>query len=166
MPEKIQDIVRPDPDQLASEWVGQPGLMLRYCELEADARHEHDQAKAYLDLVEAELLLEIRDDPEPFGLPARPNKEVVEAGVTVHKRYRRALRKFLDAKHALDVMSAAVRAVEQRKKSLEKLVELKLMHYYADPKPPRDVQGAREFADDSSKLEARRGIPAKKVRGK
>ena len=50
----------------------------------------------------------------------------------------------IDARYEFNTAKGAVRAVDQRKESLENLVRLHGQHYFAGPKIPRDLSSEVE----------------------
>lgn len=149
---KSEDLIQIDRNSLDDEWVEQPGLYHRYAVALADAKQELDYEKANLDLVKAELDADIRTDPEAYGL-ARTTESAIESTILTQKRYRVAQKKVREAKHRVDVLSAAVGALDHRRKALENLVSLFLADYYSKPKAP---DGAREKMAEVEKRVVRR----------
>lgn len=130
--------IRIDETALDVEWLEQPRLMMRYANHAADTRQSLDLAKENLDIVRAEVDKSIRSDPDRFGI-AKITEAAVTAAILTDDRYREANKKLLDAKYEMDIASAAVRAVEQRKDALENLVKLHGQQYFAGPRIPRDI---------------------------
>ena len=144
-----------DENALDQEWVLQPRKYFRYAAKLADARRDLDQSKTEVELVKAELELAIRSNPEKFDL-----QKVTEAAVTAtvlsQAEYGRARQAALDAKHTVDVLEAAVTALEHRKRALEGLVQLRLANYFSSPKAP---EGDREgMAEMEKRLVRGRGV--------
>ena len=54
---------------LDKEWLGQADLYHSYAVQLADARYELDEAKREQDVTEADLSLQIREDPEAYDCP-------------------------------------------------------------------------------------------------
>lgn len=143
-----------DENALDREWVGQPRLFFRYAAKLADARRDSEQAKTEVELVKAELELAIRSSPEKFEL-AKITEAAVTATVLSQGEYGRVRQASLDAKHTVDVLEAAVTALEHRKRALEGLVQLRLANYYSSPKAP---EGAKEdMAEMEKRLVRNRG---------
>ena len=147
-----------DNDRLDQEWLRQPQLTREAGRREADARHEHAMAKARLDVVTARLSTEIRRTPGKFGLPDKPTVGQVEAAVTVQKDYADAVDAVNLAKRDMDYAAADTAAFLDRRKALERLVELLALDYWAEREPRAQSQKARELADDVRKRSARQGI--------
>lgn len=148
-----QSVVSVDPDRLDQEWVGQASLYLKYAEAEADARHAHAEAKAGLELVEARLSLAVRSTPSEYELPDKPTEGAIKAAITCAAEYKQAVGELNAAKHKLDLLAATTSALDHRRKALENLVQLEVMAYRSDPRPPR---GGDAGVADAQKTAARK----------
>lgn len=135
---------RIDPERLDTEWLKQPQLSRKLGEEEADARHAQTRAKNRLALVEAQLTLRVRKNPQAYGLD-KATEASIAAAVTEHSEYQSALREYEDATHKANLASALTTAAVDRRKSLENLVELQQLNYIAE-RGPRD-KSERVFGD-------------------
>jgi len=135
--------------ELDKEWIEQPRLYHKYARKLADARLAFDEAKANLDLVSADLDNKIRESPEDYDL-----EKVTEPGikncVLLQDEYREAIQALNDARHEVNVLEAAVSALDHRKRALEKLVDLFAMDYFAEPKTPKTSR-AKEYVEDKKR---------------
>ena len=140
------DYHRIDKHRLPEEWDRQPQLYRYHADLLVEAEYEHDKAKTNLELIEAEVQLEVRRDPASFGLE-KTTEGSIAAAVTVNVHVLEAKRRLNEAKHSVGVHKAACRTVEQRKSSLENQTTLALNDFYAQPRVKgedlRDVQKAK-----------------------
>lgn len=141
-----------DRHRLDDEWTQQPRMYFCYAAKLADARQELDRAKTELDLVDAELDIKIRKNPELFDLP-KVTESVIKSTIVAAGAHIRANDFVIDAKHAVDVLVAAVTALDHKKKALENMVSLQLANYYSSPKAP---EGARERMNEVNKRSIRR----------
>ncbi len=132
-----------DKHKLDEEWLQQPKLRRQAGEREADLRAEYERAKRRRDVTEAELSLACRRDPEKFGLDKATDKSV-EAAVVAHPRMEVVEREVITSKHDLDIQVALVHALDDRKKALEKLVDLFLANYWAEPRT-KTTEASRAF---------------------
>lgn len=139
--------------RLDREWVRQPSLYFEYANKLADARKEAEDLRGEMDVVAAETDKAVRDDPERYGVE-KVTESTVKAAVLKSKAYRRALAAYNEARHSMDVMQAAVTALEHRKRALTMLVELHGQNYFADPKITASRE-ARESVEETSKKGAR-----------
>lgn len=148
-----------DPDRLDEQWCGQPGLYHAAAVRLADARQAHAEAKAALDVTEAELSLAVRRDPQdPAWRLDKATEASVAAAVLTQPGYRKALQAVIEAKHAVDVLEADVWALDHRKKGLENMVQLRLADYYSEPRKPRDVskEDVRRLESDAQRKQLAR----------
>jgi len=129
-----------DENALDKEWTFQPRLYFRYAAKLADAKRDADQAKTEVELTKAELELAIRTNPEKFDLQ-KVTESAVASTVLAQAEYGRVRQADLDARHTVDILQAAVAALDHRKRALEGLVQLRLANYYSSPRAP---QGAEE----------------------
>jgi hypothetical protein len=150
--EEMELDVTPDPDQLDRNWIDQPRLRLHYGRELADARRDLAQAKADLEVTEAELDLAIRADPKEYGLE-KVTETAVKATVLMQPVFKGSQKKLLRCQHSVDVMQAAVSAIDHKKSALEELVRLRLADYYSECRAP---EGAKEPMEEMTKAAVRR----------
>lgn len=131
-----------DARRLDKMWIEQPKLARAAGVREADARHAHAQAKARLDVIGAQLTLEIRKNPGAHDLRDKPTTDEIAAAVTVDKRYQDALTALNRRKYELDVATADTTAFVDRRKALERLVELTALEFHSE-REPRAKDGKR-----------------------
>ena len=127
-----------DESALDVEWLGQPVLTIKYAQLSAQAKMELDRAKMELDIATASLDLEIRKNPEKFGLPKVTEGAIVSI-IAMQESWKKVNEKYFEAKYNQSVMADAMRAISDRKDALENLVRLHGQQYFAGPKVPRDL---------------------------
>ena len=150
-----------DVDALDVEWADQPSLMLRYTKVAAEARMELDKAKEDLGTVKAEIDLQIREDPESFGI-AKVTESAIQSAIILDDGFNKANEKCLQLAYEFEMAQGAVRAVDQRKQALENLVKLHGLQYFAGPKIPRNLsyeyqqKQKQKSADDNIKIVRRR----------
>lgn len=154
--EKAKAVMVLDEAALDQEWLKQPRLTLRWALAEADARNEVNQKKAKLDLVEARIKRAVRCDPTKFDLKEKPTEGSINEVVAVHTDYLAALEDLNDAKHAQDQLAGVVAALTDRRRALERLVELKQIDYYGEPRPKGGA--SREAMADGLKKTARQPL--------
>lgn len=138
-----------DLSRLDEEWLQLPRAYFRHAMRLAEARAAHERAKARLDVVEAEIDREIRLEPKAFGLE-KATEGAIDKAVTLDRRYRAAVRRVVEARHAVDVGQAVCDALEHKKKALENLVHLHGMAYFSTPRPPA---GRRAEVDEIERRE-------------
>lgn len=150
-----------DPFRLDEEWVKQPRFYHEWAVRLSAMRRLRDQAKAGLDVVRAEVWAQVAADPAAAGLVKTTDTALGNA-VVADKRVQAARKALIDAEHEVDVLEAAVAAIDQRKRALESLVQLHLSDYYATP---RVKTATREAVDEMEAhlmgLRAQKTLPTK-----
>lgn len=141
-----------DPLRLDEEWLRQPELYLDYAERLAEAKKLHAQAKAQLDLTNAKLYTDICERPSYYGL-MKTTKDLVDAVITQEEDFQKATQALIKAKYNMDLLDAAVTALDHRKKALENMVWLHGQSYFATP---RDKGGTNEAAKDGVRRRGQR----------
>ena len=130
--------IRIDPNALDVEWLEQPELMRKYVKHTADMEKEKDDAKEKLDITKARIEMEIRNNPENFGL-AKVTEGGILSTILLQEEYQEVSREYNNAKYEYNIAVAAVKAIDQRKTALENLVRLLSASYFAGPQVPRDL---------------------------
>lgn len=141
-----------DVNRLDEEWVRQPELYRRYAEAAADAKRVHEEAKNDLEVIRADVEQMVRKNPESFGL-AKTTEGAIKTAIDLNEKVREAEEAVIEARHAMDVMQAAVGALDHRKSALGDLVRLFLADYFSKPQVD---EGSKEAVDDMEKRRTRR----------
>lgn len=152
-----------DPNRLDREWLSQAQLTRRTGYSEADARHLYNQAKATLDVVEARLKLAVGRNPSEYNLKDKPTVAEIAAAVVVQKQYQDAEDAVRLAAYELDVRKADSTACLDRRKALERLVELLALDYHAERGEPAPKTEAGRAAAARMRDRAIGGLPAADV---
>ncbi len=147
-----------DEMKLDREWLGQAESYFRFASKLANAKRSYDEADNDVKVLKAELELAIRSNPSQYGLD-KVTEGVVAAAVLVQPEYKKSMEELRDHRHAVDIFSAAVEAMQHRKRALEKLVDLQLSNYYAAPVASKEN---REAVDEMNKATTRRRIGVKR----
>lgn len=149
-----------DPDALDVECLRQPTLFSRYAREEARAKKRHAEAWENVKVVRSELVL------EAAGMKELKNASQQEAFYRDHPRHQEAKRQLAQAEFEMNMASAAVSSMYQRKYMLEKLVALGLADYFARPAVPRNLsQEAQSYqAQREEATEQSRGRAARRLR--
>jgi hypothetical protein len=141
-----------DEHRLDKEWVNQPTLFFTWARKLADARQQLEEAKASLDVVYAELDNAIRERPGKYGLE-KITESAIKQLIPSQAPYAEALAAVNTTKHRVDVLQAAVTALEHRKRALENLVDLHGQNYFAEPTAPAH---SRERVQETTKQQIRK----------
>ena len=107
-----------------------PSQIFEAGELVADTRRALDEYKRRLELKEAEVDTEVRADPVSKGI-LKITESAVSAAIDMDAGVQLLKQQVIESKHANDVAYAAANALDAKRKSLESLVQLKNIGYYA-----------------------------------
>jgi len=129
------DLIRIDPDALDVEWVEQPGRFLHLAEQLAHARKSLETAEQNYEVQEAKVAKSIREEAT--------GKRMTEGAIKEHlarsPKLTEAKNEIIQTRYEMEILAAAVRAMDVRKQALENLVRLQGQAYFAGPKEPRDL---------------------------
>lgn len=139
-----------DKHRLHLEWERQPKLYREAADKLADADSEVDRLKGMMELAAAEIEMEVRENPQGFGMK-KATEASVEKAVIMDQRFQRAQSAFLGAKAKARHLRAEVMYLDQRKTAIEYLSKLRLAAYFADPRISGDE---REVGDEELRREA------------
>ncbi len=146
-----ESIIDIDLYQLHKEWLEQASKVLHYGSKLADAKFEHAELKAELEICQADAANSIRSNPEKYGLE-KTTIDTVRDKVTVDVKVIDTQVRMNQAKHTIDQLEAVVNALEHRKKALENLVVLEGREYFAAPREPKEAE-VREKMDQAKMKE-------------
>lgn len=132
-----------DETALDLDWLGQPALMMKYARHSAQMQKTLEETKQNLDIVKAEVALDIRKTPANYGIE-KVTDASVESCILTTKKYKDAHKEYLEAKYEADMAKGAVNAFDQRKSALENLVKLHGQQYFAGPRIPHDLTWERQ----------------------
>lgn len=127
-----------DPDALDVEWLEQPRLMLKYGQIAAEAKNTADNLKEALDSFKAGLDLDIRKEPEKFGI-AKITEGAIQSAILQDDKHKELSEELANARYEAEMAKVASMAISTRKDALENLVRLFGMQYFAGPNLPRDL---------------------------
>ena len=120
-----------DPMRLEEEWKRHPALYKDIADSAVEAQEIFDIAKSKLDLVEAELDDDIRQNPDEYDL-VKVTETSVKSKILQDPKYKAAQSALIDARKNLGLAKAAVDAFEHKKRALTLLVELYIHDYYSE----------------------------------
>ena len=129
-----------DPENLDVEWLEQPHKMRKITKLQAYLKKKMDLAEEKMDLVKADIDRSIRENPEKYGITTKLTETLITNTIKQQDEYKDAHLEYLDVRYEYECAKGAVIAFEQRKASLENLVKLHGMSYFAGPKIPRNIK--------------------------
>ncbi len=131
-----------DETALDVELLEQPILMKKYGDVVSEARKELDYMKEQLDAVKAELSKEIRADPDAFGL-GKITENLVADTIILQDSYKKAAEEVVEAQYRYGMAKSAFDAIASRKDTLDGLIKLYGMQYFAGPSIPRNLSEER-----------------------
>lgn len=160
-----------DPDALDIELLRHAPLFYKYSKYEKECKEEADRAKLRVSLaheevktIRSKLILEASKDPK------MKNATLIEAFYRTQPEYKAAKQKMFDAEEELiqsekefGDATSAVWAFNTRKVTLENLVKLVAMDYFARPSEPRDLKAEM---DKEKEREERHNKSMDKAAGK
>jgi hypothetical protein len=129
-----KDDLKINKNKLDIEWIKQPQLYMQYAEQLAEADRKKQQAKEKLEVQKALTDKEIRENAL-----SKMTEVMVQAGITLDSEYIKVLENYREKCYEYNIVSAAVKAFEQRKSALENLVKLYLSGYFSDCKEPGEI---------------------------
>lgn len=118
--------------RLDKEWVEQPRLYRIYASKLTKAKKKLRRLEAQLDIVDAELDLMIRRNPDKYL--SRVSEKAITNVILLHPRHQKAQGRVHKARHRVDVCESWVKLLDHRKKALENEVHLFGMNYFSLPR--------------------------------
>jgi hypothetical protein len=137
--EDLESLVEIDEYNLDRECSVQSTRVLRWGLRLADAKFDADEAKANIDLVEAEIDKRIRDRPKAHGLD-KITESAIKLVVQRHPDYVTAVHAYNVRVKRAARTQAVVNALNHRKTMLETMVHLRGQMYFGEPRPDSDLR--------------------------
>lgn len=155
-------------NELHKEWLRQPSLYGRYAMEWADANKLLNKLKRELKVTEKEAKKAIDEKFSQLSFEARkggedkigvkPTEASVQSWIISHPDYKsvvefqesyveKVAQKFIDAQYDVDLLSEALKSLEQRKTALEQEVYLWGKKYFSGPIGPYDLDQDSDFVD-------------------
>lgn len=162
MKDKVYDVFDIDLNRLEEECADQSLLYIEYSEKLKSARNKESEAKADMELTEAEIGLAIRKNPSKYKLPkdCRITESMISTTVLTTKKYKKVRAEYMKTKGRADTLQTYVNALEHRKRMITNLQELHGQQYWSKPFVP---SGYRKVVREAEKMAAR---SKKKKKGK
>lgn len=129
----VMEEVAIDRNALDYECIRQSMLYAKSSEELAATTYKRDSVKQELEKLEAEVDMEIRADPEEYGLNAKPTETAIRAALNMDKRVVEKKTDLIDVTYDVNVAMGMKNAYEHKKTCLELLVKLYISGYWADP---------------------------------
>lgn len=122
-----------DESNLHEEWFRQADLYHEAAVELAELRHQLDLAESKKEVMQAELRLTVRQNPSKYGL-SKVTEGSIDEIVTTHNKMTSVIEDVNTLKYKVNIAKAMVDALDQKKRALEKLVDLFLSDYWAEPR--------------------------------
>ncbi len=120
-----------DKHNLDVEWMNQPQLFIDWGEKEIDAEARVDKAEASLDLIKAQIDSRIRSENKEGKI----TENFIANAIIQDEKYQLAITELIQAKTQKRIFALARKAFEfQRNKALDRLTDLFLSNYWAEPR--------------------------------
>lgn len=133
-----EEDIRIDCEALDVEWIYQPELMRRYTKYAAFTKQQLDAAKERMDVGKARIEMEIRKNPQEFGID-KATESAIQSTILLQEEYQTLSQNHINARYENDIANGAVRAMDQKKTALENLVKLLSASYFAAPQAVRNL---------------------------
>jgi len=111
------------------------------------SENEKDQAKDKLELLRAQLDVQIRDNPKKFGLE-KITEAAISSTILQNKEYREAQEYYNNTMGNLRILKIAVESINKKQSSMEGLLKLYLGEYYSKEAPREIKENAAERVAD------------------
>jgi len=129
----LKEKISLDKNSLDYECMRQSMLYAEASERLATTTFKKDTCKEELETLKCEIDMEVRADPESFGLMAKPTESAIRAASLIEKRIVEKTEEFLSLTYLANEAMGIKNAFEHKKTMLELLVKLYISGYYADP---------------------------------
>lgn len=120
-----------DVHNMQEECAGHPAVHFDYGVLHADALRERRMAELEEQEVQAAVDDEVRSDLTNRGV--KFTETALRRSVENDDRYKAARRKALDAAHKVNVLAAALEALNDKTRMLTNITNMQLAHWQAEP---------------------------------
>lgn len=130
---ELKDDLAIDKMSLDEEWERQPLLYLKYANDLAEAEINRDNLKDLIDVEKAAVERKIREKPEDYGITGKPTEGAIKAAILGDKEIEKITIEYFEASKEAKLLGSIVKALDHRKKALEKLVDLFLSGYFSRP---------------------------------
>lgn len=136
-----------DPNNLEEEWMKQPILYERAVNKMIDEMRMRDEAKYDLDKILVETASDIRKNPGNYGIEKLTESAIIENRDS-DENVLRAQKLYNSMNQNYNLARGFLDAVENRKRALEKLVDLWKGQYFSTPREPNmQIEGGKRLGD-------------------
>lgn len=125
-----------DAHSLDKEWLQQPALYMKYGIEWVKAISVRDSLKDSIKVIESQVDMEVRDNPEAYSL-SKVTEAAVRSCVEQDERVTEVRQQFLQAKEAADILGIMRDSILQRRDALNNLTQLHITGYYSSTSIPQ-----------------------------
>lgn len=132
---------------LEEDFLSQTRRMQRATDKQAEAKKDLAEAEAEFKAVAAELKNKIRSHPKKYGADKATEGAINEL-VILQPEYQEAQQQVIEAQYLVDLLGGEIRTLDDRRRTIEGLIQLHGQGYFAKPKV-KDNNSFRDAADDA-----------------
>lgn len=153
---KYKDDMVIDKNRLDDEWQEQPLKVELWGGRLVDAQEARDIAKDKLELTYAKIGGMIRSDPTKYGLNDKPTEGAIQGMIIRNKEYKEQRKEVRLAEKEVSSLTIVMRALEHRKRALEKIQDLFFSGYWSEPRERKGSpsEGYQESVKKAKQREA------------
>lgn len=142
-----QGLVAIDPDNLDEEIFAQPGLYMKFSETYSIKEKKREKLKNQIEIIRAELDFKIRTSPEKFGLKNLKSitETVIKNTIELQETVQEINLKIIKSNYNLNLIKAAITALDHKRRMLEKAVDLYSGQYFSPIKSPHPIKGGKRI---------------------
>jgi len=129
-----------DRHRLDEEWEDHPMRVIKWGRRLADAIEQRDIHQKQTELLYAKIGGKIRANPTDHGLKEKPTEGAIAGKIARNTDYREMIMEDIRLQKEVRYLEVTMKGFEHRKKALEKIQELFLTGYWAEPRAKRGSQ--------------------------
>lgn len=150
------DIESLDLLKLELHWLGHDELVRDWGELQAEAELDLEETQSALDLKKADVEFKLRkSDPEHHGFE-KWTEGAIKCLLIKNEKVQDYEKRVRIRKHKVRLLKGVMKRLDNRKRALEKLVDLHGQQYFAVPRSPASDS---DFETDARKKRSRKPVP-------
>ena len=155
-----------DESALDIECLGQTEIAWKYNKLAKLAEKRTKLAHEKVKVCRSVLINEANKNPQECTSKAKPNAGDIEAYYRSNKKYIKLKNRYIQLEYELSLLEDAVWRFNQRDKSIDNLIKLHGLHWFAGPKIPRDLVKEVKNRNEFSQRRSNETVANKMKRGK
>jgi tetrahydromethanopterin S-methyltransferase subunit A len=128
----LKEILKINKFKLDEELVLIAGYLQEYSDLHVDAIKRKDKQKIKVEVLEADLIEDIRKNWKEYGYDKSPTAPQMDAFVKLNQKYQTEQEKLIDIQSEVGYYAAAVNSLQAKRSALGNLVELFKTNYWTN----------------------------------